>query len=97
MKCPHCGEPLNASPAVQGVVDENMCKCYGDRNWGICRVHPLAVQDAQPDEGKPPHVKGSHGGDRGGYVWAGEGPEPAKWWASDGTLVYRSYADYCDD
>ena len=31
------------------------------------------------------------------YVWKGVGPEPAKWWADDGTLVYRSYADYCDD
>jgi len=31
------------------------------------------------------------------YRWQGEGPPPAKWWAADGTLVYRSYADYCDD
>lgn len=31
------------------------------------------------------------------YRWAGQGPEPAKWWHADGTLVYRSYGDYCDD
>lgn len=30
------------------------------------------------------------------YNWAGEGPEPPRWIASDGTHVYRSYADYCD-
>jgi hypothetical protein len=31
------------------------------------------------------------------YRWQGEGPPPRRWWAADGTLVYRSYADYCDD
>lgn len=31
------------------------------------------------------------------YRWRGQGPEPAKWWHADGTLVYRSYGDYCDD
>jgi len=31
------------------------------------------------------------------YRWTGEGPEPASWYADDGTKVYRSYADYCDD
>lgn len=31
------------------------------------------------------------------YRWKGPGPAPAKWWADDGTLVYRSYEDYCDD
>lgn len=31
------------------------------------------------------------------YQWQGEGPPPRRWWASDGTLVYRSWADYCDD
>lgn len=29
--------------------------------------------------------------------WDGEGPAPARWTAGDGTIVYRSYADYCDD
>lgn len=29
--------------------------------------------------------------------WHGEGPEPRTWTADDGTIVYRSYADYCDD
>lgn len=24
-------------------------------------------------------------------------PAPAKWTADDGTIVYRSYEDYCDD
>lgn len=28
--------------------------------------------------------------------WKGPGEPPAYWWA-DGTKVYRSYADYCDD
>lgn len=31
------------------------------------------------------------------YRWDGEGPAPASWYAGDGTKVYRSYADYCDD
>lgn len=29
--------------------------------------------------------------------WIGDGPPPASWYAADGTKVYRSYADYCDD
>ena len=29
------------------------------------------------------------------FRWQGEGPPPRKWMAN-GTLVYRSYADYCD-
>ena len=31
------------------------------------------------------------------YRWKGEGPPPKKWTADDGTIVYRSYADYCED
>lgn len=31
------------------------------------------------------------------HRWSGEGNPPARWWGSDGTLVYRSFADYCDD
>jgi len=31
------------------------------------------------------------------YRWQGEGPPPRRWRAADGTVVYRSYADYCDD
>jgi hypothetical protein len=31
------------------------------------------------------------------YRWKGEGPAPRRWVAEDGTVVYRSYADYCDD
>jgi len=30
------------------------------------------------------------------FRWKGEGPPPARWWAN-GTLVYRSYSDYCND
>lgn len=30
------------------------------------------------------------------FNWLGDDPPPRRWWA-DGTLVYRSYADYCDD
>jgi hypothetical protein len=29
--------------------------------------------------------------------WQGDGPVPANWYAADGTKVYRSYEDYCDD
>lgn len=29
------------------------------------------------------------------FRWMGEGPPPKRWWAN-GTLVYRSYSDYCD-
>jgi hypothetical protein len=31
------------------------------------------------------------------YRWPGPGPAPARWTASDGTICYRSYSDYCDD
>lgn len=31
------------------------------------------------------------------HRWKGPGPMPARWTAADGTIVYRSYADYCDD
>lgn len=30
------------------------------------------------------------------WNWLGEGPPPARWRAADGTIVYRSFADYCD-
>lgn len=30
------------------------------------------------------------------YRWYGEGNPPRRWKAQDGTVVYRSYADYCD-
>ena len=29
--------------------------------------------------------------------WKGPGDPPPRWTAPDGTIVYRSYADYCDD
>lgn len=29
------------------------------------------------------------------FRWKGDGPPPRRWWAN-GTLVYRSFADYCD-
>lgn len=34
---------------------------------------------------------------RVGYEWPGPGPQPARWTAPDGTIVYRSYGDYIDD
>lgn len=30
------------------------------------------------------------------YRWDGEENPPRRWRASDGTLVYRTFADYCD-
>lgn len=30
------------------------------------------------------------------YTWKGEGPPPSRWRAADGTVVYRSFSDYCD-
>lgn len=30
------------------------------------------------------------------HRWNGEGPPPRRWRSSDGTVVYRSFADYCD-
>lgn len=30
------------------------------------------------------------------YRWPGDGAPPRRWFAADGTMVYRSYADYCD-
>ena len=29
------------------------------------------------------------------FNWLGEEPPPARWWVN-GTLVYRSFSDYCD-
>jgi hypothetical protein len=29
------------------------------------------------------------------YNWTGDGPPPRRWRAADGTMVYRSFADYC--
>lgn len=31
------------------------------------------------------------------FKWNGEWPPPPKWTTADGTIVYRTYADYCDD
>jgi hypothetical protein len=31
------------------------------------------------------------------YNWLGDGPPPHRWVAADGTHVYRSFSDYCDD
>lgn len=31
-----------------------------------------------------------------GHRWEGEGIPPRRWKAADGTVVYRSFADYCD-
>lgn len=31
-----------------------------------------------------------------GYRWLGEGPPPRRWTAINGTVVYRTFADYCD-
>jgi hypothetical protein len=30
------------------------------------------------------------------FRWKGEGSPPRRWTAPDGTIVYRSYSDYCD-
>jgi hypothetical protein len=30
------------------------------------------------------------------YNWQGDGPPPRRWRAKNGTIVYRSYSDYCD-
>lgn len=32
----------------------------------------------------------------GKYDWPGDEPPPSRWRASDGTIVYRSFSDYCD-
>lgn len=31
------------------------------------------------------------------YAWKGKGPEPRRWTAPDGTMVYRDYSSYVDD
>lgn len=55
------------------------------RPLGADEKPPGYWSEYRPDDYAPEHR------------WQGEGPPPAKWWAADGTLVYRSYADYCDD
>lgn len=39
-----------------------------------------------PAEATPEHLR-----------WTGEGPQPARFVAPDGTIVYRDYEAYCDD
>jgi hypothetical protein len=29
------------------------------------------------------------------YMWTEHGPEPVKWIAEDGTIIYRDYEAYC--
>jgi hypothetical protein len=51
--------------------------------WVHRRLDSLAVRIAQNMQCSPGTVERLGG--------------PPKWTAPDGTIVYRSYADYCDD
>lgn len=52
-------------------------------------VRLVEKETIEPDPTWPP-LKPEH-------EWRSEGLAPAKWRADDGTIVYRSYADFCDD
>ena len=30
------------------------------------------------------------------YRWSGDGDPPPRWTAMDGTIVYRTFSDFCD-
>lgn len=78
-------------------------RCLICSNINPCRAHSGAAQEAEFDRNSREvrRIQSARkdaaieGGER--FKWAGEGPEPARWTASDGTVVYRSYEDYCDD
>lgn len=46
----------------------------------------MDTKDEKPADELPEHLR-----------WKGKGDPPASWYAVDGTKVYRSYEDYCDD
>jgi hypothetical protein len=49
------------------------------------------AREAPPQAGGPDCTLPAH------LRWNGPGPMPPRWTADDGTIVYRSYEDYCDD
>jgi len=54
---------------------------------GSCRYRTpdgSCVYEYNPDHYDPKHQ------------WKGEGDPPRRWRADDGTIVYRSFSDYCD-
>jgi hypothetical protein len=69
----------------------------------VCPRHDFDIV-ADPEAGCP-KCNAEHqqtptllrGGAPSAHKWPGPGPEPKKWFAADGTLVYRSYEDYVDD
>lgn len=56
-----------------------------------------AALAAPAQEVKPAPQKDPPAYDETIHGWKGEGPPPPRWTAPDGTIVYRSYGDYCDD
>jgi hypothetical protein len=53
-------------------------------------------QNKYRTDGQPCTMEYVASKERPEYNWVGEGPPPSRWRAADGTIVYRSYADYCD-
>lgn len=60
-----------------------------------CKGGENCIHDGQSTEGQCVYEYVASK-DKPQFNWLGEEPPPSRWWA-DGTLVYRSFADYCDD
>lgn len=50
-----------------------------------CDGEPCTMEYVAAPEGTP----------QAQFNWLGDDPPPRRWWVN-GTLVYRSYSDYCD-
>lgn len=73
------------SPAERAAQRESFVRAMAAPSDAALSIEELAKRRVEADKLEPI------------YRWDGEGPAPASWYAGDGTKVYRSYADYCDD
>lgn len=64
----------------KGCAGGDLCKNKYRRPGESCTMEYVAAPEGTP---------------AAKFNWLGEGPPPRRWMA-EGTLVYRSYADYCD-
>lgn len=76
----------------KGVIAR--CECGWDSGH---RISSFAASNAFSDHQDTARRGKFVDRDQEKHPWKGPGPMPAKWTADDGTIVYRSYADYCDD
>lgn len=77
--------------ACQTMLERNAAALVGVKLGDV----PLSTGTGQV---RAPEINGDLGTapQQTEYEWHGDSAEPKRWVASDGTIVYRSYADYCD-